>query len=167
MAASVVHSREPRLAVQESFVEELRASSKEVKRVGPLWNPNPDDGVIINFATLRRLVPQNKSWQKELKSTWDALREDNCYRARLAMRLWPERIVPKCMNDLSLAIAHGLEDVLWIEGSSGKWGSRKTPARSVGELVGERTSPAVESALKSLLEPPSATSAKKRKGKRA
>jgi hypothetical protein len=50
-------------------------------------------------------------------------------------------VVPKCATDRSLAIAHGLEDVFWIEGSDGKWTARKTPARSVEELVRERTSP--------------------------
>ena len=43
------------------------APSIEVERVAPLWKPNLDDGVIINFAQLWRLVPQNKCWQKELK----------------------------------------------------------------------------------------------------
>ena len=45
---------------RRAFVEELRAFLEEVKRVAPLWNPNLDDGVIINFAPLWRLVPQNK-----------------------------------------------------------------------------------------------------------
>ena len=57
------------LAAQEAIVEELRAFLDEVKRVAPLWEPNLDDGVIINFAPLWRLVPQNKSWQKELRAT--------------------------------------------------------------------------------------------------
>jgi hypothetical protein len=145
------------LAAQESFVEELRALLDEVKRIAPLWNPNLDDGVIINFAPLWRLVPQNKSWQKELKSTWDALCEGNYDWAHLALHLWPERVVPKCAIDRSLAIAHGLEDVFWVEGADGKWTARKTPTRSVDELVRESTSPAVKSALKSLLEAPAAT----------
>jgi hypothetical protein len=144
------------LAAQEALVEELRTFLDEVKRVAPLWNPNLDDGVIINFAPLWRLVPQNKSWQKELKSTWDALYEGNYDWAHLAMHLWPERVVPKCAKDRSLAIAHGLEDVFWVEGADGKWTARKTPTRSVDELVRERTSPAVKSALKSLLEAPAA-----------
>lgn len=145
------------LAEQESFIEELRAFLEEVKRVAPMWKPNLDDGVIINFAPLWRLVPQNKSWQKELKSTWDALCEGKYDWAHLAMHLWPERVVPKCANDRSLAIAHRLEDVFWIEGTDGKWIARKTPTRSVDELVRERTSPAVKSALKSLLEAPVTT----------
>lgn len=145
------------LAAQEAFVEELRAFLDEVKRVAPLWNPNLDDGVIINFAPLWRLVPQNKPWQKELKSAWDALGDGKYDWAHLAMHLWPERVVPKCAKDRSLAIAHGLEDVFWVEGTDGKWTARKTPTRSMEELVRERTSPALKSALKSLLEAPAAT----------
>ena len=144
------------LAAQEAVVDELRAFLDEVKRVAPLWKPNLDDGVLINFASLWRLVPQNKSWQKELKSTWDTLCEGKYDWAHLAMYLWPERVVPKCAKDRSLAIAHGLEDVFWVEGADGKWTARKTPTRSVDELVRERTSPAVKSALKSLLEAPTA-----------
>ena len=123
------------LAAQEAFVDELRAFLDEVKRVAPLWNPDLDDGVIINFAPLWRLVPQHKSWQKELKSTWDALCAGKYDWAHLAMHLWPERVVPKCANDRSLAIAHGLEDVFWVEGTDGKWTARKTPTRTVDELV--------------------------------
>jgi hypothetical protein len=142
------------LARQEALVEELRAFLDEVKRVAPLWRPNLDDGVIINFAPLWRLVPQNKSWQKELKSTWDALCEGKYDWAHLAMHLWPERVVPKCAKDRSLAIAHGLEDVFWVEGVDTKWTARKTPTRPVDELVHERTSAGVKAALKSLLEAP-------------
>jgi hypothetical protein len=145
------------LAAQEAVVEELRAFLAEVKRVAPLWKPNLDDGVIINFAPLWRLVPQHKSWQKELKTTWDALCEGKYDWAHLAMHLWPERVVPACAKDRSLAIAHGLEDVFWVEGTDGKWTPRKTPTKSVDEVVKKRTSTAVKSALKSLLEAPTAS----------
>lgn len=147
-------SQRKELARQDALVSELRAFAEELGRVAPLWTPNLDDGVIINFAPLWRLVPQHKSWQKELKSTWDALCEGKYDWAHLAMHLWPERVVPKCAKDRSLAIAHGLEDVFWVEGTDGKWTARKTPTRSIEELVRERTSPAVKSALKSLLEAP-------------
>jgi hypothetical protein len=145
------------LAAQEVFVEELRAFLDEVKRVAPLWSPNLDDGVIINFAPLWRLVPQNKAWQKELKATWDGLCDGEHDWAHLAMHLWPERVVPKCAKDRSLAIAHGLEEAFWAEESEGKWAARKTPTRPVEEMVRERTSPAVKASLKSLLEAPVAT----------
>jgi hypothetical protein len=155
------------LAAQQTLVEELRAFLDEVKRVAPLWRPNLDDGVIINFAPLWRLVPHHKPWQKELKATWDELCDAKYDWAHLAMHLWPERVVPKCATDRSLAISHGLVDVFWVEGSNGKWTARKTPTRPVEELMGERESSAVMAALKSLLEAPAATgSAKKtKKGK--
>jgi len=154
------------LAAQEALVEELRAFLEEVKRVAPLWKPNLDDGVIINFAPLWRLVPHNKAWQKELKPTWDALCEGKYDWACLAMHLWPERVVPKCAKDRSLAIAHGLEEVFWVEGTDGKWTARKTPTESVDELVKGRTSPAVKSALTSLLEAPVAGKSAERGGRR-
>lgn len=148
------------LAAQQALVEELRAFLEEVKRVAPLWKPNLDDGVIINFAPLWRLVPQHKPWQKELKVTWDVLCEGKYDWAHLAMHLWPERVVPKCATDRSLAIAHGLEDVFWVEGTgkeAGKWSARTTPTRPIDELIQERTSPAVKSALKNLFEAPMAS----------
>ena len=165
------HAQRRELAVQESFVEELRTFLEEVKRVAPLWNPNLDDGVIINFAPLWRLVPHHKPWQKELKSTWDALCAGKYDWAHLAMYLWPERVVPKCVADRSLAIAHELEDVFWMEGEDGKWKPRPKPARPVDELVRERTSAAVKAALKSLLEAPVAPAGngrgRPRRGRRA
>ena len=142
------------LAAQLAFVEDLRLFLDEVQRVGPLWNPNLDDGVIVNFAPLWRLVPHNKPWQKELKASWDALCEGEYDWSHLAMHLWPERVVPKCAVDRSLAIAHELEDVLWVEGTNGRWTARTSPTRTIDVVVRERTSPAVKAALKSLLEAP-------------
>ena len=142
------------LEAQESLVAELRTFLEEVARIAPLWNPNLDDGVVINFAPLWRLVPHFVAWQRELKTTWDALCEGKYDWAHLAMHLWPERVVPKCAQDRSLAIAHGLEDVLWVENAEGRWVARETPTRSIAELVCERTSSAVKAALESLLNAP-------------
>lgn len=142
------------LTAQEAFVQELRGFLEEVKQVAPLWKPNLDDGVIINFAPLWRLVPHHKPWQKDLKATWDALCVGTYDWAHLAMHLWPERVVPKCAIDRSLAIAHGHEDVFWVEGPNGTWKTRPMPDRSVDELVRERGSSAVKAALKNLLDAP-------------
>ena len=142
------------LANQEAFVEELRAMRDEVARVAPLWNPDLDDGVVITMAPLWRLVPQHRAWQRELQSTWTALAAGKYDWAHLAMHLWPERVVLKCAEDRSLAIAHGLEDVFWEEGADGKWCARPAPTRPVADLVRERTSPAVKDALRSLMEAP-------------
>jgi hypothetical protein len=144
------------IAVQEAFVEELRALLDEVKRVTPLWNPMLEDGVVLAMAPFWRLVPQHKSWQRELKGKWGELADASYDWSQSAMHLWPERVILKCATDQSLAIAHGLEHVFWTE-VDGKWKPRPTPTRPVRELVGERTSAAVKAAVKSLLEAPLAT----------
>ena len=131
-------------------------------RIAPLWNPIHDDGVIINFAPLWRLVPQHRAWQRECKACWDKLVAADYDWSHLAMHLWPERVVPKCADDRSLAIAHGLENVFWFEDADGKWKKRQVPVRPVEELVRERTSPAVKAALKSLLEAPAANGGSRR-----
>jgi len=153
------------IGAKEAFIEELRALLDEVKRVAPLWNPNLNDGVIINFAPLWRLVPQHKPWQKELKSKWDAMCAGTCDWTHLAMHLWPERVIPKCAEDRSLAIAHGLEKVFWFEDEGGKWQPYKKPQKPIADLVRERTSIAVKAALKSLLEAPEPASGAKRSRK--
>lgn len=141
---------------QETFVEELRGLREEVARVAPLWNPDLNDGVLLTAAPLWRLVPQHRAWQKELRSAWESLAAGTYDWAHLAMHLWPERVVPKCATDRSLAIAHGLEEVFWEEGANGKWTPRKTPLTPIPDLVAARTSPAVKAALKELLDAPSA-----------
>ena len=70
------------------------------------------------------------------------------------MHLWPERVVPKCADDRSLAIAHGLEAEFWAQDSDGKWQMRKVDEATVNRLIAERTSRAVKDALKNLLEAP-------------
>jgi hypothetical protein len=161
-------SQRKELDSQETFVAELRTFLDEVKRVAPLWKPDLDDGVIINFAPLWRLVQHHRPWQKECKTTWDALAEGEYDWSHLAMHLWPERVVPKCQQDRSLAIAHGLEEIFWAGDSDGKWKPRPTPTRPLNDLIKERTSSAVKAALDSLLSAPhpGGTSRSRGKGKR-
>jgi hypothetical protein len=163
MCADKAPSKE--LAAQQQFVEELRAFLDEVKRVAPLWNPDLDDGVIINAAPLWRLFPQHKPWQKECKECWDKLCAGEYDWAHLAMHLWPERVVPKCATDRSLAIAHDLEDVFWQE-IDGKWKARSKATRDLDAIVRERTSPAVKNALQSLLNAPSQGASARGRSKR-
>ena len=148
---------------QETFVAELRAFATEVTRIAPLWNPNLNDGVIINFAPLWRLVPQHKPWQKECKACWDKLVKGDYDWAHLAMHLWPERVVPKCKEDRSLAIAHGLEDDLWYEDDDGKWQKRQGTGDRIEEIVLDRSSTAVKAALQDLLEAPAPAGTARRK----
>jgi hypothetical protein len=151
------------IAEQEALVEELRVLVEEVRRVAPLWKPTMDDGIVLVMAPLWRLVP-HKRWQKELKAKWGALVAGMYDWAQLAMHLWPERVVPKCAADRSLAIAHGLEEVFWKEEGS-QWSARATPTRPVEEIVAERTSPAVKAALEALSDAPAVGVAGRRRTK--
>jgi len=139
-------------AAQASLLDELRTLLDEVKRIAALWRPDLDDGVVLTMAPLWRLVPQHKAWQKELKTAWDGLAAGKFDWAHLAMHLWPERVVPKCATDRSLAIAHGLEEVFWVEASEGKWKARPAPTQPLDDLVQVRTSAAVKASLKRLVE---------------
>jgi hypothetical protein len=134
------------IEAQGAFVEELRLQLEEVKRVAPLWKPALDDGIVLVMAPLWRLVP-NKPWQRELKKKWAELAAGKYDWAQLAMHLWPERVVPKCGEDRSLAIAHRLEDVFWVEEEDGKWQPRAEPAEAVDDVIQERASTAVKDAL--------------------
>jgi hypothetical protein len=118
-----------------------------------------DDGVVLTMAPLWRLVPQHKTWQKGLKGKLHELAAGKYGWAHLAMHLWPERVVPKRASDRSLAIAHRLEDVFWVEGHDGKWKVRAALTHPIEELVHDRTSPAVKAALNSRLEAPAANGA--------
>jgi hypothetical protein len=140
------------IATQESLVDELRTLNDEVRRVAPLWKPDLDDGIVLVLAPLWRLFPAYKAWQKELRSKWDELVAGKYDWAHVAMHLWPERVILKCATDRSIAIAHGLEEVYWVEGTDGKWSARKLPTRPNADVIAERTSPAVNAAVAALLE---------------
>ena len=150
------------IELQETFVVELQAMLDEVKRVAPLWRAHMDDGIAISFAPLWRLVPHNRAWQKELFNTWKLLCSGDYDWAHMSMHLWPERVVPKCAADRSLAIAHGLEDIFWFEGDDGRWKPFEKPRKSLEELIRERTSVSVKAALKELLEAPEVAAGAKR-----
>lgn len=78
------------------------------------------------------------------------------------MHLWPERVVPKCVADASLAIAHGLEEVFWEQDDRERFQPKEEPEGGwepvIDRLVKERSSPAVKAALQSLLDSPVASS---------
>lgn len=136
------------------LVEDLRAFRDDVQRVAPLWRPNLNDGAIINHAPLWRLAP-HAPWRKALKETWEALAAGDYDWAHLALHLWPDRVIPKCANDRSLAIAHDLESFFWEKDpETDKWSARKRTENEVKALVADRSAPAVKAALESLRNAP-------------
>ena len=145
-------SQREAIADQEELVGELRAFQKEIERITPLWKPNRNDGVVVNYAPLWRLVGHNRSGQKECKKHWGRLTEGEYDWSHWSMHLWPERVVSKCAERRDLAIAHGLEEVFWCRDAEGDWHAREEPTRPVEELVEECTSPSVQAARDSLME---------------
>ena len=135
------------LGSQEALVGDLRAFREELTRVATLWAPHRDDGVALNCAPLWRLFDHHRAWQKECKTKWGELAKGKYDWASWAMHLWPERVVGSCAKDRSIAIAHGLEEALWVEGDDGKWTPRDDGKERVVRLVEERRSPAIEAAL--------------------
>lgn len=93
---------------------ELKDFRDELLRLAKFWKPNLNDGVQITAAPLWKLF-QHKAWQKKLKDTWEKLEEGDYDWAHLACSIWPERVLRKCHQDRSLAIAHDVEDIFWHE----------------------------------------------------
>jgi hypothetical protein len=135
---------------QERSVAELRELRDDLEGVAPLWAPDLNDGIVVVLAPLWRLFAHHPAWSKELKKHWTKLAKGDYDWAQLAMHLWPERVVPKCAEDRSLAIAHGLEDVLWIQGRGGKekWYPRIEPAIPIDQLVTQRHNPTTAAAVR-------------------
>ena len=92
-------------------------------------------------------------WRKDCQSVWNELAQGDYDWAHLALHLWPERVIPKCATDRSLAIAHGLDEIFWQEDpkAPGKSFAVKVPAAKLEQLIAERTSPAVKAALELLV----------------
>ena len=83
----------------------LESKNERGETVG--WTPEIDDGVILNLAPLRELMP---SW-KEPEKFWQELEEGKYDWSYTAMRYWPDRVLEKCKKNKSYAIAHGQMDV--------------------------------------------------------
>ena len=131
------------------LIVELREFVGELEAVTPLWHPDLNDGTVIVLAPLWQLFAHHRAWSTELKKHWGKLQEGEPDWAHLAMHLWPDRVIPKCAEDRSLAIAHGLEDIFWVQGDDNpdKWHPRSEPTTPIDELIAERTNPAIRTPL--------------------
>lgn len=106
--------QEKSLAELTSAVNELRDFNDDLLQIAKSFSPNLDDGVQIIAAPLWKFFRHN-SWRKKLKETWEKLETGDYDWARLAMSYWPERVLLKCHEERSLAIAHAVEGVFWHE----------------------------------------------------
>ena len=105
---------EKELEKLSDLASELRDFRDELLRLAKFWKPNLNDGVQITAAPLWKLF-QHKAWQKKLKETWESLEKGDYDWAHLARSIWPERVLRKCHQDRSLAIAHDVEEHFWHE----------------------------------------------------
>ena len=148
------------------LLQDLRLFKSELELVAPLWNPNLNDGVIINHAILWRITPYTP-WQKKCKECWDKLVKGDYDWAHLSFHLWPERVIRKCTTDRSLAIAHGLEERLWQETNNGNWLQRQVSEAELQALIAEYSKPAVQNALERFLAAPPPVAAARTRAPRA
>jgi hypothetical protein len=97
------------------FDQELEEMKKELLHITALpYKPNHDDGVLISAAPLHNLFRHTK-WRKSTEECWKALEKGEYDWAHLAYSIWPDRITKKCKKDLSMAIAHDLEDICEVK----------------------------------------------------
>jgi hypothetical protein len=134
------------LEEQRTFVDELTEFRDELRAVSPLWVYEPTDGCMVTLAPMWRLFVHSRSWAAELRSTWMRLCEGEYDWSRIAMHIWPERVVPKCAEDRSFAIAHDLEEILWSRDGRDQWHPRQDPVIPIEELIAARASVAVVAA---------------------
>lgn len=105
-------TEEKELTKLTDLQNELKDFRDELLRLAKIWKPNLNDGVQITAAPLWKLF-QHTAWQKKLKETWEKLEEGEYDWAHLAASMWPDRVLRKCHQDRSLAIAHDVEDLFW------------------------------------------------------
>ena len=103
---------EKELEVGTDLLTELADFRDTLLAVAPKYLPNHDDGIQIVMSPLWQLF-RHKTWQKDLKDTWENLERGDFDWSRLAMWYFPERVLRKCQEDRNLAIAQGVEDKLW------------------------------------------------------
>lgn len=142
-------SQRKAIDARERFVAELHEFREELEAVAPLWSSDLDDGVVVTLAPMWRLFAHHRAWSNELKRHWARLAKGDYDWAQLAMRLWPGRVVPKCAEDRSLAIAHGLEDAFWVQDPDNEDKSlpRQIPATPIDQVIAQRQNLAATAAL--------------------
>ena len=97
------------------FEHELEEMKKELLRITALpYKPNHDDGVLITAAPLNKLF-RNTKWRKATEDCWKELEKGEYDWAHLAYSIWPDRVTKKCKKDLSMAIAHGIENICEVK----------------------------------------------------
>ncbi|QRQ99504.1 BREX-1 system adenine-specific DNA-methyltransferase PglX [Dyadobacter sandarakinus] len=103
------------LADWQSLRAELAQMEADLLRIADLpYRPNHDDGVLLTAAPLHGFF-RNRKWQQATEAAWQELQRGDYDWAHLTLPIWPDRVKDKCKTDLSMAIAHGLEDTCSVK----------------------------------------------------
>lgn len=100
---------------KKEFRDELEDFKNELLKVAQLpYKPNQDDGVLITAAPLYHLFRHTR-WRRSTEDCWKKLEKGEYDWSHLSYGIWPKRVREKCKKDLSLAIAHGLEQICEVK----------------------------------------------------
>ena len=105
-------------------LEEMRTDFLDLINRG--YRPNQNDGVLITACPLAKYF-RHAGFRKNLDACWKALAGGDYDWARLAMAMWPDRVLEVCKKDRSIAIAHGKEDLCPAEPPKATRGRKKNP----------------------------------------
>jgi len=111
---------------------ERAAKKSDSDRPAIEFEPQHDDGVLVCLAPLHAVVPwppKGKTATSRLAEVWALLEGGELEWSRTAMRYFGKRVRLACDTDLSLAIAHGLDDKIarwkgWREELGGEGATR-------------------------------------------
>lgn len=94
---------------RREMADDLREFATRIQHhIDAGYQPCFDDGVLLNAAPLRDLLP---AWP-QLTSAWHDLAAGKCDWARQALRHWPARVTAACRGNRSFAIAHGMDPAI-------------------------------------------------------
>jgi hypothetical protein len=93
-------------------IKDFRDTIQEILSAG--FNCDIDDGVVIAATPLRKLF-KHSGWREMLGDKWAGLEAGDYEWSKLAFNYWPKRVLKKCLEDRSIAIAHDMENELWEE----------------------------------------------------
>lgn len=155
------------IEVTEAARDDLQEFASKIDDLIALsYDPNIDDGVLINMAPLWQLI----SWSAEPNKCWDKLVAGDYDWSHMAMHLWPERVVPKCIENASYAIAHGLDEVFWKQDDRDRFQPKPEPDGGwqpvIEKLIAERLRPGVAEARGKLIGEGAKATPKKRRGRK-
>jgi len=116
----------------ENLLHELKDFREGLLQVAQLpYKPNHDDGVLITAAPLYKFFRHSR-WRNKTEECWKKLEDGEYDWSHMAYNIWPDRVRKKCVKDLSMAIAHGLEDICEIKPKEPKAKKKREPKKVTG-----------------------------------